>query len=132
MRDRLVQSGTPAERIWTVDTDLRPEGRSGPLSRTLDAYAASLREAGPWLGAFDFPFGLPRELVEQLGWPTDWPALLQHYRSLGRAEIRARFAAFCATRPVGGKFAHRACDLPAGSSPSRKVTDPVGVPPQPR
>jgi hypothetical protein len=119
-------------------SDARPAVRLLGLHRltTLDAYAASLREAGPWLGAFDFPFGLPRELVEQLGWPTDWPALLQHYRSLGRAEIRARFAAFCATRPVGGKFAHRACDLPAGSSPSMKWVNPpvafmlhAGVPP---
>ncbi len=34
------------------------------------AFEALLREPGPWLGAFDFPFGLPRELVETLDWPT--------------------------------------------------------------
>jgi glutamate-ammonia-ligase adenylyltransferase len=35
---RSVGGGTPAERIWAVDADLRPEGRSGPLSRRLDAW----------------------------------------------------------------------------------------------
>jgi hypothetical protein len=103
---------------------------------TLAAYAACLADPGPWVGAFDFPFSLPRELVQQLGWPTDWPALIRHYRQLSRAEIRACFAAFCAARPAGGKFAHRACDLPAGASPSMKWVNPpvaymlhVGVPP---
>jgi hypothetical protein len=49
---------------------------------------------------------------------------MQHYRSLARSEIREHFAAFCNARPAGGKFAHRACDLPAGSSPSMKWVNP--------
>jgi hypothetical protein len=77
-----------------------------------------------WFGAFDFPFGLPRELVEHLGWPTDWPALMLHYAGLSRAQVRDTFAAFCAARPAGRKFAHRACDRPAGSSPSMKWVNP--------
>ncbi len=88
------------------------------------AFEASLREPGPWLGGFDLPFGLPRELVQTLGWPTDWPALMQHYAALSREQIRDQFAAFCNARPVGGKFAHRACDKPAGSSPSMKWVNP--------
>ena len=43
---------------------------------------------------------------------------------MSREQIRATFAAFCDARPVGGKFAHRACDLPAGSSPSMKWVNP--------
>ena len=89
-----------------------------------DGFAAWLRTAGPWLGAFDFPFGLPRELVTTLGWPTVWLPLMQHYATLSREQIRASFAAFCDARPVGGKFAHRACDIPAGSSPSMKWVNP--------
>jgi hypothetical protein len=91
---------------------------------TLDDFEAWLRHPGPWLGAFDLPFGLPRELVEQLGWPVAWPALMTHYAALSRADIRQTFAAFCAARPVGGKFAHRATDRPAGSSPSMKWVNP--------
>jgi hypothetical protein len=91
-----------------------------------DGFAAWLRTPGPWIAAFDFPFGLPRELVESLGWPTEWRALMSHYATLTRADIRTTFARFCAGRPAGGKFAHRACDAPAGSSsPMKWVNPPV-------
>lgn len=91
---------------------------------SLEAFGDWLNQPRAWLGAFDFPFGLPRELVEQLGWPGTWTALMAHYASLSREEIRQTFAAFCAARPVGGKFAHRATDIPAGSSPSMKWINP--------
>ncbi len=87
-------------------------------------FAGWLQTPGPWLGAFDLPFGLPRELVLALGWPNEWRALMHHYAALSRAEIRATFAAFCAARPVGSKFAHRTTDGPAGSSPSMKWVNP--------
>ncbi len=91
---------------------------------SFELYAAWLQSPGPWTGAFDLPFGLPRELVETLGWPTQWLPLMQHYAALSREEIRDTFAAFCNARPIGGKFAHRACDGPAGSSPSMKWVNP--------
>jgi hypothetical protein len=89
-----------------------------------DSMAQALAGPGPWVGAFDFPFGLPRELVEALDWPTQWLPLMRHYQALSRAEIRATFKAFCDARPAGSKFAHRACDRPAGSSPSMKWVNP--------
>lgn len=91
---------------------------------SLDAWGAWLQAMPSWIGGFDFPFGLPRELVLQLQWPLDWPGLMAHYASLSRAEIRSTFAAFCDARPVGGKFAHRATDGPAGASPSMKWVNP--------
>lgn len=91
---------------------------------TLDVWADRLCEPGPWVGGFDLPFGLPRELVETLGWPTDWVACMAHCARLSREQIRTAFAAFCAARPAGRKFAHRATDGPAGSSPSMKWVNP--------
>lgn len=91
---------------------------------TLDAWAQRLCAPGPWVGGFDLPFGLPRELVEALGWPTDWAACMAHYAALSREQIRNAFAAFCAGRPAGGKFAHRGTDGPAGSSSSMKWVNP--------
>lgn len=88
------------------------------------AFDALLARPGPWIGGFDLPFGLPRELVESLGWPRDWLALMRHVAALDRAAIRTTFAAFCAARPAGAKFAHRACDGPAGASPSMKWVNP--------
>ncbi len=55
---------------------------------TLAAFGQWLAQPGDWVGGFDLPFGLPRELVQALGWPTDWNACMQHYRHLGRAQIR--------------------------------------------
>ena len=91
---------------------------------TLDDFVDALRASGEWVGGFDLPFGLPRELVTTLGWPTDWLACMQHYTTLSRAEIRDTFAAFCNARPAGRKFAHRVTDGPAGSSPSMKWVNP--------
>lgn len=91
---------------------------------TLAGFANWLHLPHTWVGGFDLPFGLPRELVEALQWPTDWLPCMQHYAALSRAEIRDTFKAFCDARPVGGKFAHRATDTPAGSSPSMKWVNP--------
>ena len=55
------------------------------------------------------------------GLAAQWLALMEFYASLSREQIRATFAAFCDARPVGLRSSrNRACDLPAGSSPSMK------------
>ena len=79
---------------------------------------------GPSITAFDFPFGLPRPLVEVLDWPRAWLASMHAYAALDRATIRDHFRAYCDARPAGAKFAHRATDGPAGSSPSMKWVNP--------
>jgi hypothetical protein len=91
---------------------------------SLPAFGEGLRAEPAWLGGFDLPFGLPRALVQQLGWPGDWAPCLEHFCAQPRAALRDTFAAFCAARPAGAKFAHRACDGPAGSSPSMKWVNP--------
>ena len=91
---------------------------------TLAAFGHWLGQPGAWVGGFDVPFGLPRELVEHLDWPRDWLGCMHHYAGLTRAQIRATFAAFCDARPVGAKFAHRRFDQRAGSSPSMKWVNP--------
>lgn len=91
---------------------------------TLAAWSDALGEPGPWVGGFDLPFGLPRALVQALGWPLQWDACIAHYAALARTQIRDTFAAYCAARPAGAKFAHRATDGPAGSSPSMKWVNP--------
>lgn len=36
---RFVDGPTPVERIWDVDLDLRPEGKQGPVARSVEGYA---------------------------------------------------------------------------------------------
>jgi len=88
------------------------------------AFEALLLRPGPWTGGFDFPFGLPFELVRDLGWPRSWKRLVAFCAGLTRAELRAAFDAYRATRPAGAKYAHRATDRPAGSSSPMKLVNP--------
>ena len=44
---RFVDGATPAERIWDLDLDLRPEGKQGPFA----ALARRLRQVLPPVGA---------------------------------------------------------------------------------
>jgi hypothetical protein len=89
-----------------------------------DSFSQWLRQPGPWLAGFDFPFSFPRELTIQLGWPTEWPALIRHVATQTRSELRDTFKAVCDARPVGSKFIHRATDLISGSSSSMKWVNP--------
>ncbi len=95
---------------------------------TFEAFEQFLRRDGPWIGAFDFPFGLSRELVVELGWPASgqqpWASLIRHLRSMTRSRMVEHFRGYCDARPAGSKFAHRATDGPAGSSPSMKWVNP--------
>ena len=87
-------------------------------------FEAFLARPGPWLGGFDFPFSLPRELVRDLGWPADWPGLVAHCARMTRIELRAVLDAYRNSRQPGNKYAHRATDHPAGSSSPMKLVNP--------
>ncbi len=122
-------SSSPSKRkpiVFAVGSADKGRVQLSHLDRveTLDGFSHWLITNTDWIGGFDLPFGLPRELVEHLHWPTDWAQCIRHYAALSRADIRATFKAFCDARPVGGKFAHRATDTPAGSSPSMKWVNP--------
>ena len=91
---------------------------------SFEAFEAFLASPGPWIGGFDFPFSLPRELVRDLGWPAEWPALVAHCAAMTRAEFRAVLDAYRQTRKPGSKYAHRATDRPAGSSSPMKLVNP--------
>ena len=95
------------------------------------AFDQLLARPGPWVGGFDFPFGLPRVLLEHLGWPHApaggegaWARMLRHLEAMPRAQMVEAFRGWCDAHPPGAKFAHRATDLLAGSSPSMKWVNP--------
>jgi hypothetical protein len=96
------------------------------VERLMDfsAFEALLARPGPWIGGFDFPFGMPAELVRDLDWPRSWRGLVAHCATLPRDELRRTFDAYRATRPAGRKYAHRKTDIPAGSSSPMKLVNP--------
>jgi hypothetical protein len=92
------------------------------------SFTATLESLTPWVGGFDFPFGLPREFVKEQGWPTTgkhaWRKIAEIACAESRAALVERCRAFCDARPAGSKFAHRKVDRLAGSSPSMKWVNP--------
>jgi len=115
----------------------RLRGRTVALQRLEDFAALAsfeplLGEPGPWLGAFDFPFGLPRLFVDtlRLGDSTASVADELHRRCPQRMDWRALVDAFGATRPPGARLLHRAADLAlpglTSTSPLQTRYVPVG------
>ncbi len=93
------------------------------------SFEALLHTPGPWLGAFDFPFGLPREGVTALAWPdTCWADLIRHVATLSKPDFRAALDADRQSRPMGARYPHRRTDAAARShSPMKLVNPPVGL-----
>jgi Protein of unknown function (DUF429) len=96
------------------------------------SFEAALAASGPWFGAFDFPFGLPREFVDsmQLGANLDAVILELRRRCADRMVFRALVDAWGNPRPAGQRLIHRATDgaMPGitSSSPLQTRYVPVG------
>jgi len=91
---------------------------------SLDEFDGLLAAPGRWVGGFDLPFSQPRPLIEHEGWPTAWPEFVRFYCDQPRDALRDVFRRWCDARPVGDKFAWRATDKPAGSSPAMRWANP--------
>jgi hypothetical protein len=101
---------------------------------SFEQFEALLVEPGPWVAAFDFPFGLPREFCAEIGWlesittaKTSWSTITKKLAAISREDLTNYCRAYCDARPVGSKFAHRPVDRLAGSSPSMKWVNPPVV-----
>ena len=80
------------------------------------------------VAGFDFPFGLPKDLLKAWQWDRlDYRQIAMKFAGQDRSYWVAALKRFCEPRPVGHKFSHRACDGPAGSSPSMKWVNPPVV-----
>jgi hypothetical protein len=98
----------------------------------LGAFEALLAEPGPWFGAFDFPFGLPRAFVDSQGLGNDADSVIAELRRRcpTRMGFRALVDAWGNRRPAGQRLVHRATDtaLPGvrSTSPLQTRYVPVG------
>lgn len=98
----------------------------------LAGFDALLPTPGPWLGAFDFPFGLPRRFVDDLGLGRSAAAVSDelHRRCADRMAFRALVDAWGNGRPPGQRLVHRATDTAIdgahSTSPLQTRYVPVG------
>ncbi len=99
---------------------------------TLDAFSNWLAEPGPWLGAFDFPFGLPRAFVDASGLGASCEEVLHnvHARCPTRMQWRSFIDAWGNTQPAGQRLLHRRTDTAlqglSSTSPLQTRYVPVG------
>jgi hypothetical protein len=94
---------------------------------SFNAFEAFLRQPGPWLAALDFPFGLPRKLLSNLGWPMSWEGYIQHVSSMDKTTFEQTLFDYRESRPTGDKQHLRATDRYAGAiSPMMLHRVPVG------
>lgn len=137
-RERVVVLGVdftsaPSRRKPIVVARCRLHGETLVVDRIVPlndfaAFEAMLAEPGPWVGGFDLPFGLPRELVNVMNWPTQWSELLLHVEAMGKAAFKAALNAVRESRPMGARYIPRKGDAAAGSSsPMKLVNPPVGL-----
>jgi hypothetical protein len=92
-----------------------------------------LTEAGPWLGAFDFPFGLPRAFVQAQNLGDNAQAVITELqrRCPTRMAFRALVDAWGNTQPAGQRLLHRLTDRTlvggvSSTSPLQTRYVPVG------
>jgi Protein of unknown function (DUF429) len=99
---------------------------------SMSAFEAELALPGPWLGAFDFPFGLPRAFVQALGLGSDTVSVITEVqrRCATRMDFRRLVDAWGNTQPAGQRLLHRATDVAlsgvTSTSPLQTRYVPVG------
>ena len=137
-------------QLWGVDFSSAPSARkpvvvaqgqrAGAVLRLqavhllprMDAFAALLATPGPWLGAFDFPFGLPRAFVQAQRLGDTAQAVISELqrRCPTRMDFRALVDAWGNTQPAGQRLIHRATDTAldglSSTSPLQTRYVPVG------
>lgn len=94
---------------------------------SLNEFEVFLKRRGPWVGGFDFPFGQPRQLVENLGWPVVWSQFIELVARMSQQEFEANLEAYSQSRAAGDKHHLRATDTKARArSPMMLYRVPVG------
>ncbi len=94
---------------------------------TFADFEAFLQHPGPWLAAFDFPFGQPRKLLANLDWPQTWEGYVQHVAALGKHGFEDTLTRYQKSRLAGDKQHTRITDSLAGArSPMMLHRVPVG------
>jgi hypothetical protein len=126
-------------RIFGVDFTSAPSHRKpivqaiGELSRqslavtelrsihTLSGFDCVLRTPGPWVGGFDFPFGLPRKLLNGVELPDDWAGYVAAIESMGKPAFCALLEQYKEDRAPGDREHLRVTDRQAGALSPQKL-----------
>lgn len=94
---------------------------------TFPAFENWLSTPGAWIAGLDFPFGLPRQLIKNLGWPASWNAYMANIAGMRRDDFVRLLEDYKCERDSGDKEHLRDTDsLAKSASPQKLYNPPVG------
>jgi hypothetical protein len=70
---------------------------------SFDEFETFLIEPGPWVAGFDFPFGQPRKLIDNLKWDPDWESYVNLLSRLCMKGWERLLREYRTPRPKGDK-----------------------------
>lgn len=109
-----------------LDGELLRLEASGGLA-SFDAFENFLSQSGPWVAGLDFPFGQPRRLIENIGWPRTWDGYVGFVGGMSKQDFVDTLSKYREGRPKGDKQHLRRTDELANSrSPMMLFGVPVG------
>ncbi len=80
---------------------------------SFEEFETFLHNPGTWVAGMDFPFGQPRKLVENIGWPDTWESAIQHVAGMSKTEFIQALESYCQRRERGDKHHLRITDRAA-------------------
>ena len=95
--------------------------------KSFNEFENFLQQPGPWLAGMDFPFGQPRRLIENIGWPQTWEGYVNHVSKMTKPEFVETLAQYRKGRAAGDKqHLRRTDELAHSRSPMMLYGVPVG------
>jgi hypothetical protein len=82
---------------------------------SFDTFENFLGSPGPWMAGMDFPFGQPKTLRQNLGWPEDWVEIAKLVGDMSPAEFERILTEYRQAREPGDKHHRRDTDVLARS-----------------
>jgi hypothetical protein len=101
---------------------------NGPKKGDYSKVAAWLASGGEWVAAIDFPFGQPKQLITNLGWPTTWDGYVRKVAGYSKRDYAKLIDGYRGGRSAADEKEHfRVVDYKAGSlSPMKIYFVPTG------
>jgi hypothetical protein len=94
---------------------------------SFDEFETFLSQPGPWIAGMDFPFGQPRTLIENIGWPQTWKEYIDLVSRMTRLQFVDVLTEYSKDRKKGDKHHLRYTDKLANArSPMMLYRVPVG------
>lgn len=72
-----------------------------------ESFDRLLELGGPWVAGMDFPFGQPRRLIENLGWPLSWEGCVRKVSEMTKTEFVDLLVDYSKGRPPGDRHHQR-------------------------